>query len=126
MLWAGQRAVLTSSLPPGSGAYSRALKAESHNPRPSPQVGEQWFIQMTGALTAVLQHFPESALIDFLPKIIAMKINIYLPVFEQGSWQAQECVRRLRHILELWEDKSQYFYYSWGYTVENCWCKPSQ
>ena len=28
--------VLTSSLPPGGGAHSRALKAESHNPRPSP------------------------------------------------------------------------------------------
>ena len=41
--------VLTSSLPPGSGAYSRSLKAESHNPHPSP-VGEQW-LQMTGALS---------------------------------------------------------------------------
>ena len=28
--------VLTSSLPPGGRAYSRALKLNSHNPRPSP------------------------------------------------------------------------------------------
>ena len=34
--------VLFSSSPHGGGAYSRALKAESHNPRPSPYVGKQW------------------------------------------------------------------------------------
>ena len=41
--------VLTSSSPPGGGAYSRVLKLKSHNSRPSPQVGEQW-LQMTSAL----------------------------------------------------------------------------
>ena len=38
--------VLTSSFPPGGGAHSMALK--SHNPHPSPWMGEQW-LQMTGA-----------------------------------------------------------------------------
>ena len=31
--------VLTSSLPPGGGAHSRALKLKSHNPCPSPLSG---------------------------------------------------------------------------------------
>ena len=40
--------VVTISLSPQGGAYTRALESENHYPRPSPKVGEQW-IQMTGA-----------------------------------------------------------------------------
>ena len=46
--------VLTASLPPGGGAYSRALKAEKSQSPPFPVGGggEQW-LQMTDALVVL-------------------------------------------------------------------------
>ena len=46
--------VVTISLSPQGGAYTRALESVNHYPRPSPWVGEQW-IQMTGALMTLIE-----------------------------------------------------------------------